>query len=199
MAVYLDSATQTIAPTVEPVTVAECRDQCRYTDTDEDPYIETLITAAREEVETITGRQLNTATWELKLDEWPDVVYLPHPPALTVATVKYYDTDNTLTTLTDVTDYRTDFGWEPGRIEPAYGKTWPVTRSQSATIVITYTAGYGPLATDVPMALRLGIQQLVAHWFAFREPIQTGRSMGLVNIPHTVDRLLAHYRMVEVH
>lgn len=63
----------TTAPAIEPVTVEEVRYFLRI-DSDpgeDDALIGSLITAARQEAEKITRRQLITATWEMRLDEFP--------------------------------------------------------------------------------------------------------------------------------
>ena len=46
------------APTVEPVTLADARLHLRVIDTVEDSLITSLIVAAREHVEQVTGRRL---------------------------------------------------------------------------------------------------------------------------------------------
>ncbi len=198
MATAQYSTNQTSAPSIEPVTRTEAKAQCRYTDTDEDVYFDNLIEMARETVENITGQQLITATWELRLDEFPDVIELPYPPLQSVTSIKYYDTSDALQTLS-ASDYRTDIYTVPGRIEPAYGETWPTVRPQNATITVTYVAGYGATASTVPQTLRLAIRQLVAHWFTNREPVAMGRSLSQVEIPTTVDRLLWNNKVVELY
>ena len=63
---------QTVAPTLEPLTLAEVKRHLRIDHTDDDVYInDYLIPAAREYVEDETERQLITATWALKLPGCP--------------------------------------------------------------------------------------------------------------------------------
>lgn len=180
------------APAIEPISVLEAKNQMRVTHADEDGLIANYITAARQAAETFTNRQFITATWELRLDEFPQRIRLPYPPAQKVNTLKYYDTAGTLQTILPA-DYRLDIYEEEARIDPAYGKVWPAPRAQSATIIVDYDAGYGLTAATVPMGLRQAILWLVAHWFEHREPILYGASQH--KIPFHVESLLWHYKV----
>jgi len=186
------SVTLKTAPATEPVTVLEAKNQMRVTHADEDGLIGNYITAARQAAETFTNRQFITATWELRLDEFPECIRLPFPPALVVNTIKYYDTGGTLTTMLPA-DYREDIYEATARIDPAFGKTWPPTRAQSMAVIVDYDAGYGLTASTVPMGLRQAILWLVAHWFEHREPILYGASQH--KIPFHVESLLWQYKV----
>jgi hypothetical protein len=60
-------------PAVEPVTLAQARAWCRVDSdyTGDDTLIATLITGARQDVETITRRALVTQQWKMVLDCFP--------------------------------------------------------------------------------------------------------------------------------
>lgn len=185
----------TVPPTWEPVAIVEARAQCRVIDTSEDLYIAGLIKAAREHCEKIHGFAYSARTMELWLEEWPDCdeIRLPHPPLVSVASVKYYGTDDTEYTL-PATDYYVDTIGEPGQIHTRYLKTWPTTvlRDYNA-VCITYTCGYAT-PDDVPETIKLAIKLLVGHWFENREDSVT----GTVNrtIENGVARLLGVDRLV---
>ena len=73
------------AAAAEPVTLAEAKKQVGVAtaNTDHDTLLGTLITAARQYVESYTHRQLVTATWLLTLDRLPiglDRLYYPKAP-----------------------------------------------------------------------------------------------------------------------
>ncbi len=59
------------APKVEPVELADAKLHLRVDSTDDDSLITRYLSAARERVEVITGRQLITATYTLALDGFP--------------------------------------------------------------------------------------------------------------------------------
>lgn len=152
------------APTVEPVDVSEIEDVIRVVDTPDDhAYLTGLIKAARRKVERETDRSLLTQTRKLYLDTWPTCIELRHPPIQSVTSITYVDTGGTTTTWTS-SEYRTDLVSEPGRIEPAYGYTWPTIRGISNAITVTYVAGYGDGPEDLPgeaiEAVKLGVRMM---------------------------------------
>jgi hypothetical protein len=61
----------TLAPTVEPITLAEAKLHLRVDATDDDALIGSLISAARFEAEHRCSRALVTQQWELSLDSFP--------------------------------------------------------------------------------------------------------------------------------
>jgi uncharacterized phiE125 gp8 family phage protein len=163
-----------VAATVEPVLLADAKQHLRVKHTDEDSLIERQIRLAREYVESVSHRQLINATWILYLDSFPAIIYPPLPPLSSVTTLKYYNTDNTLTTLTENTDFTVDTKNEPARIEPEYGTSWPSTRDRFNAVQLTYVAGYGTAGTDCPEWAIQAIMLLVANWYETREPIIVG-------------------------
>jgi uncharacterized phiE125 gp8 family phage protein len=59
-----------IAPTVEPITVAEAKLHQRIDVADDDALVSMWITSIREHAEHLTGRTLAPTTWCLYLDEF---------------------------------------------------------------------------------------------------------------------------------
>ena len=58
-------------PTVEPITLAEAKAQCKVEFSDDDELITALIAAARDYAENRIERSLCTQTWMLTLDSFP--------------------------------------------------------------------------------------------------------------------------------
>ena len=97
--------TQTSAPASEPLTTAEAKTHLNIAsaDTSHDTYVDTLIAAARYHVETLTNRQMVTATWAFKLDRLPSgrtPLELPIAPVASVSSVAYDDTAGDSQTFT---------------------------------------------------------------------------------------------------
>lgn len=69
-------------PVGEPVPLAEAKVFLRIDHAEEDALVESLITAARQHVESVTGRALLTQGWRTVLDAWPAkrVVRIPAVP-----------------------------------------------------------------------------------------------------------------------
>ena len=78
------SLTRQTPPAVEPVTLSEAKAHLRVDSTDDDAYIATLITAAREWVEAYLDRTLVHTQWVMRFDRFPpsgtQAVELPRPP-----------------------------------------------------------------------------------------------------------------------
>ncbi|MHC4866782.1 MAG: head-tail connector protein [Planctomycetota bacterium] len=172
--------TQTVAPSIEPLSLSEAKEQCEYEDNDRDVLFRALITAAREVAELRTQKQFITATYTLELDAFPGttgVIRLPKPPTQSVTSITYTDSNGDPQTL-NASKYDTDFSSEPARIVPAYGETWPTVQPGINRLTVTFVAGYGDAATDVHQAVRNGMKLLIGHWFREREetaPVQIRR------------------------
>lgn len=181
------------APTVEPVSLDEAKAHLRIDEdnTVENTLLNSLILSSREFCEGFQHRGLITQTWELWLDAWPDKDYIqiPLPPLQSVTSVKYYDTDDTEATFSS-DYYFVDIKSELGRVALNYGEVWPTTTLRPVNgICVTFVAGYGDAATDVPERVRQAMLLLISHWYENREPISTSGAMPK-EIPFSVESLL---------
>lgn len=189
---------RTTDATTEPLTVAEAKRHLRedLVDANNDTDIGVLITAARTAAENRLNRTLITSTWTLTLDEFPEidddegVILLPMGRVITVSSVKYLDSAGTLTTL-DAALYTTDLTGDIGRIFPAYGTSWPLTREQSNAVTVVYTAGFGATAASVPAPIVTWIKLAIGDLYGQRE-----RSSDRPAVPQDfADSLLDSYKI----
>lgn len=183
------------APATEPLTVAQVADHLRLDQGNEDDYLESLISAARELVESETNRALITQTWEISWNSWPRFpIELPKSPLVSVTSVKYLDDTGTETTWS-ASNYRVKaFAGPrplPGRVSLAYGITLPTNQSVSDSIVIRYVAGYGA-ATSVPKAIKQAILLVIGEMYARRED---GTQAKIESVPLGAHRLLTNFRV----
>ena len=179
-------------PSVEPVSLSEAKLHLRVDVSDDDTLITSLIKSARLWCETQCGRAFVSQQLRMSLDCFPagdgdfyDIetaillargcrILLPRPNLISVDSIAYTDSDGTPRTLS-VSDYQVDLADEPGAVEPAVGGYWPATQYGKVNAVqITYTAGYGPAASDVDERAKIAIKLLVAHWYENREAVLTG-------------------------
>lgn len=164
----------------------------------EDPYLNALITAAREQVESLCGPLL-TQTWEQYEAGWPpgDRLSLGKSRLLTVESLKYLDADGVEATLA-ATVYAVDIvnGVKPALVLKK-DQSWPTAELFMLNpIVATFTCGYGAAAANVPQSLRHAMLLLIGHWYEERQPVLTSMGGGAVlPIPWTVEALLANYRV----
>jgi len=157
--------------------------------TADDTYITTLITTARIICETIQRRSTINRTYEYTLDCWPtsNVIDLPMPPVVSVASIVYTDVNNT-NTIWNATEYQVDSTGFIGRIMPAYGYSWPATilRSMSG-IKITYISGCGATAATVPSDIKHAMLLLIGELYENREDTD---SIEKIKVPWSVECLL---------
>lgn len=208
-------------PAVEPVLLADAKQQARIDTTADDTLVTSLIIGARQWCEKYTARAFVTQTWQLTLDLWPgasekwwdgmrqgpvtgldDVNYisLPRAPFQSVTSVQYFDNSDNAT-VWDSSNYFVDTIRDPGRIALRAGAVWPVPSRLTNGILITYVSGYGNDGTAVPEVIKTAIRQLVAHWYEHRgDAAAAASSRGsiiapAVPVPLVIQALLDPYRI----
>ncbi len=167
------SLTETIAPTVEPVTVQQAKQHVRVDKDDEDTKITDLITWARRTVEREVGVALVNTTFRMDLEYFPFEIVLPRPPLSSVTQVQYIDADGTTQTL-GASIYQADTASQPGRIREADGQSWPTTGNYYRPVQVTYVAGHGAAASNVPQEYKTAMYLLIDNMYEHRGPVVTG-------------------------
>jgi uncharacterized phiE125 gp8 family phage protein len=175
----------TTPPAAEPITLAEAKLHLRVDHDDEDTFITSLITAAREYCEGFQNRAFITQTITLTLDEFPCEFVVPQPPLKSVTSIKYIDVNGVQQTLA-ASVYKVDTQSEPGRIVPAYNQSWPGIRGDINSVEVIYEAGYGAAAA-VPERIKAAIKLLVGHYYVNR---QETTAIKTENIPMGIESLL---------
>jgi uncharacterized phiE125 gp8 family phage protein len=192
------SLTLVAAPAKEPITVASAKVHLRVDTDHENQLIDGLIKAAREYVESATGRALITQTWDLKLDRFPCEIELPKPPVFAVSSITYLDATGASQTWAS-SNYRTDLPAGPraakARITPGYGVSYPSTYDVLNAVTVRFVCGYGDSGETVPSALLQAMLLLVGHWYQAREAVAIGVGIGAVVVPLSVEQLLWPYRV----
>lgn len=179
---------RTTNPASEPVTTSEAKTHARISTSSDDSYIGTLITAARETVENLTGRALINQSWTLTLRDFPcKQIIIPINPLSSVTSISYVDTSGATQTWSSA-NYTVDTSGEIGRIEAGYGITYPSTRDVVNAVTVVFVAGYGASASAVPEVFKQAIKMLVGHWYLNRG------EMG--SIPDAVLNLIGAYRLI---
>lgn len=193
------SLTRQTGPAVEPVTVAEAKAHLRVDTSDDDTYIGTLITAAREWCEQYLDRTLINTQWVMRFDKFPDSgiepVELPRPPMVasgtaTAVTVTFTQEAGPTSTYSTA-EYRVDRLATPGSILPIYGSTWTPHRQDDNAISVTWWAGYGAGGSSVPAAIRHAILMIVGILYEKRAAAESG---SLNEVPFGVKSLLDSQR-----
>lgn len=184
---------------MEPVTLQEAKSHLRIdlSFADDDAYVDALIKVAREYCEKYQNRAYTTQTFGLYLDAFPISIKLSRPPLQSVTSIKYYGIDGAENIL-DPSNYIVDVASEPGRIIPAYGKTWPTIPLQPINgVVVRYVSGYGSDAAEVPQGVKQSVLMLVGYWYENREAATLERGVSQ-RLEFAIDALLGMDRVVSV-
>lgn len=179
------------APAIHPVTLAEANVQGRvYGD---DAMMEGLIAAAVDMIDGdgLLGRALITQTWAQWVPQSPGYVRLSMGPFQSLVSVEYYDAAGVLRQA-DVDDYEIRLSGDFVYVAPKDNAAWPTADDRLDAIKITYVAGFGDTAADVPQSIRHAILMLVAHWYNHRE---ASTDLNLKEVPFAVESLLNRHRV----
>lgn len=188
------------SPAVPLLSLEEAKVHCRVDTDDEDGLIEGLIAAATDHLDGwsgILGRCLVNQQWQIGLFGWPSAreVHLPFPD-VSEATVVYRDADGDEQPVDfDEFDVVDDWGGSYVRFSGSFAPP-SLFRGAVAPVKVSFTAGYGPAAEDVPEAIRQAALLLVGHWYDNRQAAIVGTSA--VDAPMAVDTLLAPHRLVRI-
>lgn len=188
------------APASEPVTAAEARSYMRVDASTEDTLIESLITAARETVEHVTGRALLTQTWRVNLREWPvededteeASIILPRTPVASVTSLKYYAEGEVAQTTVSSSNYQAFLYATPARLILSEDYDLPDLADRPDAVEVVFVAG-ATTSAAVPRTLRTAVLLVVAHLFENRQPLNIG---NIVNeLPYSLKHLLEQNRV----
>jgi len=154
-------------PALEPVSLAEAKQDARIYVNDDDPIVAAYLIAGRQYAEDYTGRRFVTQTWDYFADQFPGcTIELPIGPIQSVTSVKYTDSSGIEQTLIEGTDYDVDNRSLVTRIRPTYAKRWPIVRHQTMNAIsIRVVAGYGSNPGDTPEQIRQAIKLHVQSYY----------------------------------
>lgn len=195
---------------LQPITLAEAKKQCRLEIPDDDILIASWIDSARLRAEVLLRQTLLATTYNWFMDQFPAsangyynrlvrlmgpnpqwlpngaaILYLPKGPLVSVASVQYYNAQGQYLTV-DPSTYFVSTGLG-SRVQPLIGFVWPVVRPQIDGVCVQFTAGQATAATiteNVKSACRL----MVAHWYEHREEVGDTQTFP---VPNAVDALLS--------
>jgi hypothetical protein len=198
------------APASEPISTSDAKSFLRVDTSDDNALIDRLVKTARIFCEEYTGRALINQTYEFYIDAFSEVdtplwegirigadinlyknyINLPRPPLSSVTSIYTYDDADT-GTLFPTTSYYVDSIALPGRIVLRNGQTWPSSLRTANGVKVTYIAGYGSSASDIPEALITGMKEHVSYLYENR-----GDDEKVNNIPIIAKQLYMPYRIL---
>lgn len=180
-------------PLLEPVTTAEAKQNSNILFDSDDALVSSLVKAARQVIEKRSGFRLYSQTIEIRADSFDeagfheparsDVINLRVGKITAVSSVKYFDGDDTDTTM-DSSDYWTDLTGYPARLQVK--NSWPSTNDRIGNVRIRCTAGWSNVA-EIPENFKQAIKILASHWYENREAVT---DLKLMSIPEGIDALM---------
>ena len=180
-------------PAAEPLELDDLKAHLRLDGEDEDQYLASLITTSRLHVEAAMGLALITQRWLWQADRWPPggCVELPIRPVQAIEQVSVM-TAGASEDVIGAGDYEADIAGGVARLVAASGSLpQPGVRLGGARI--TFRAGFGDGAGDVPDQIRHALKLLAAHWYEVRDPVHIGSHTA--RVPDIVSDLLAPYKV----
>lgn len=173
-----------INPPAELAVDFELAKLCLKVDDDQqDSYIRSLIVGITLAAEHETGRAFIHQDWRVSLDGFCGEIRLPKAPLVQVLSVKYYDASNVQQTLA-ASEYQVDDVSEPGRVLPAFGKSWPATSSRVNAVTVDYRVGYGATHEAIPGDVKSYILGMLALRF---DPPAAGAEAAEKNLSGLLD------------
>lgn len=167
-------------PTSEPVSLKEAKKHLNIDEdfVEDDGYITSLITVAREYAEGFQKKSICGYTLELLQDRFSDPIILERGPVKSVTSVKYVRADGSEVVIPS-TNYILS---SDGKV---YAKDWwPLDLLIRVDGVrVEYVTGEEP----VPLSTKQAILLLISNWYENREPITKGITS---KVPFSVQALL---------
>ena len=168
------------------VSLAEAKEALRIDtlDTSQDAFITRLIYTATNYFELVTGRDLINKTYKCYLNNFPNaangydaVVYygcnatqgirILKSKLQSITHIKYY-VDGVLTTVDSAKYYITDEN-DYAAIYLVDGQNYPTDAdNRMQAVVITFVAGYGVAASDVPYDIKQSLLQYIVYLYENR-------------------------------
>jgi uncharacterized phiE125 gp8 family phage protein len=175
------------APTALAVSLADAKVALRVNGSALDSIVDAWVRAITEHAEHLTGRSVMQQTWQALCESFDDLGRLPRLPIVSVSSVRYYDTTNTLQTL-DPSNYSL-YTTEYFATIRTFGE-FPETFERDDAVIVEYVAGYGTSDTATPSAMKAYILAKLVEVFDSSNPPAVKNSF--------VDGILARLKVSEL-
>lgn len=172
-----------------PLEVSDVKSHLRIEHASQDTLLGNILNAAIRKVEEDVLGPCITTVFTAFLDQFPihgdRTIYIHKSPVSAIATVKYYDLDNTIQTLASEW-YDKDINSSPARIKEAYGYYWPSTYPKMNAVEIEFTAGF--VKAEIDKRISQAILMLCEHLYDNPSPVITGTQVN--QVPMTYENLV---------
>ena len=180
------------AATTAILTTAEAKQHLKVDTSADDTYIDDLVQAATESAQVFTNRFFISTTLTQHGDKWCDLSVLFKSPVSSTLHIKYYDSDNTIQTLSPSV-YTTDLTHNPARVGLSPNQSFPALADRISAVECKYIVGYGSAASSVPTAIKQAVLLTIGNWYENRQQVVVGRTA--TELPKSAQYLLEQYKV----
>lgn len=161
----------------------------------QDVYVDGLVRVAVKSLERYLNRVFITQEWDVLYDCWAREMKIPFPVTQSVESVTYIDLNGAEQPLVEETDYWVVTTTDPAYIKLGYDFSPPELQyGRPDCIKISFTAGFGDGATDVPEDIRHALKLMITNYYEHRGDIVVGPA-GVSRIPNYVKDLVHSYKI----
>jgi uncharacterized phiE125 gp8 family phage protein len=175
-----------------PVSLTEAKSHLKVDTSADDTYITSIIKAATQLSEEYTNRFFINTTLKQFASSFKEIETLFKSKVSAVNHVKYYDTNNTLQTLSPNV-YSKQLEYEPAQIQLAHNQSFPTITKRNDAVEVEYVVGYGSSASDVPEIIKQAILLTIGNFYQNRASVITGKTA--TELPMNVKWLLDTYKV----
>tara|TARA_R110000744_G_scaffold72211_3_gene145158 strand:+ start:424 stop:1014 length:591 start_codon:yes stop_codon:yes gene_type:complete len=179
------------------VSLIEAKLHCKIDVSTDDALITNLISAATHLSEEYTNRFFINTDVVMYCSEWKDLDWLfKSNVSFDIAsdTLEYLaPNDNNIYTIWNVSNYNVITEYQPSQVIISENISFPSVQKRTDAIKISYKAGYGAAASDVPEEIKQAILLTIGNWYANRESVVVGRIA--TELPLNVKWLLDTYKV----
>jgi uncharacterized phiE125 gp8 family phage protein len=191
---------------VEPLTNAEMYSYLKIParspiDQEEDDFITSMISGAREQAEILQNRDLVRKQWDLYYDYWMGYRIQLRTPLISFDLLQYTDSNGDVTVMQEgpTKDYIVDKTKEPGIVSPPYNGTWPTFAPYpSSALLFRFKSGYSttaPFWKGSGARIKIGMKLLISAWYNNRIPFEKGMDAA-AEYPYAVTSCLSYGSLV---
>ena len=179
--------TRTIAPATRVLTLTEVKTHLNVTHDDEDIYLTSLIDTATAMVDGPAGIGLAMVhqSYRASADALDKTFSIPLTPVSAITSITYLDSEGESVTVEPST-YRLDGDSKPARVFLDEA----ITDAKAGTVKVTFVAGFGDEAADVPQDLRHALLMVLTGLYEGRDGMAPA---SLSELPYGVRSIFARY------
>lgn len=199
---YAQNTILTTGSATPVVTLTEVKAHLKLDTSADDTLITSLIASATDLAEKYTKLDFITKTYKTYLREFKDYIEIRKAPSVVISSVKYYDINGALQTLSNTT-YALAVSSSFPILYATTNNSFPSVSSViPQPIIIEYTCGYGATAAYTPDAVKQALLIIIAYMYEDRGDTLTGNGVesdnGMQSIPKLARHLLNQFRVVDL-